>query len=271
MNNDVDIIKFTTSIIMGTTSVVLGIFAIWLSNKFNNNSSSALEKIKELSNEIKILSQNHLSNQRDFTDKMLDSILDSNGKNGQGLEYEELEDIFNKEIKKTEEKIMTALRKEISNDDNNNDNKIDNLENEVKDVTKEASNTMSAYLTVRKNLKKMLYNLINDSPSYLVLLSIIIAEEVRSVEELNDLENKFNIYYPYKKQINKLIKMNILKGNENNFEINPDYEQQINNIVSNNLNIIKKLIRLYGDQPRNMAEAKTLSNIEKTIAKNINI
>ncbi|WP_114490492.1 hypothetical protein [Halanaerobium sp. ST460_2HS_T2] len=55
MNNDVDIIKFTTSIIMGTTSVVLGIFAIWLSNKFNNNSSSALEKIKELSNEIKIL------------------------------------------------------------------------------------------------------------------------------------------------------------------------------------------------------------------------
>jgi len=63
------------TIILGLLSIGLGIFAIWLSLRFNEKSTEALNAIKDLTNEIRTLSDVNLSQQQNFSSKMLDSIL----------------------------------------------------------------------------------------------------------------------------------------------------------------------------------------------------
>lgn len=73
-----EVITFTIGVALGLFSIALGVFAIWFSSKQAESSSSALDSVKDLARETKFLVDASLAQQKDFSIKMLDSILQQN-------------------------------------------------------------------------------------------------------------------------------------------------------------------------------------------------
>ena len=67
-----------SSIALGIVSIFISGFAIWLSLQFNDRSARALESISHLATEIRSMTDISLAHQKDFSTKMLDSLIEMN-------------------------------------------------------------------------------------------------------------------------------------------------------------------------------------------------
>ena len=114
-----DIVNLALNIGLGITSLILSIFAIWLSLRFNDSSNAALDSVKELTREIKTNVQIGLSQQNQFSTKMLDSIIEQNRFGRPELtapqSKSELENVIRKSLENAEQNITLAVEKKLGN------------------------------------------------------------------------------------------------------------------------------------------------------------
>lgn len=148
---NVDLVSFVITMISSIVSISLAIFAIWLSKHFDENSSKSLKSIDSLVAELRSLVEVGLSQQKTFSEKMLDSIL-SKDKYGNDLEIHSniMPEILKNQLKENEDKIIKNIDEKIksikSKDDSNEALLIDAVEeikNGIRSLNKEAAITVS--------------------------------------------------------------------------------------------------------------------------------
>ena len=76
--NTSETVTFGIGLAVSLLSVGLGVFAIWLSLRLSKSSTDALDSVRDLARETRILVQMGLDQQKGFSSKMLDSILEQN-------------------------------------------------------------------------------------------------------------------------------------------------------------------------------------------------
>lgn len=115
-----DSINLAITIGLGVLSLGLSVFAIWLSLRFSDRSDKALDSVKELTNDIRSMMEVSLTHQKDFSSKMLDSILEQNQyglpKNSdENDKSASIESLVQERLQQSEERITEILEKRFSN------------------------------------------------------------------------------------------------------------------------------------------------------------
>ncbi len=141
MNNN-EIFNLALNIGLGVVTLILSIFTIWLSLKFNEYSTSALDSVKELNREIKTLVQIQLSQQSNFSNKMLDSIIEQNrfGQPHSNLTELSTEATITKSIENAEKNISNSVEKRVreiislgKNDPRSFEEEINSIRTDIKE------------------------------------------------------------------------------------------------------------------------------------------
>lgn len=265
-----DVINLSITIGLGIISIILGIFSIWLSMRFNESSNKALDSVKSLSHDLKSLSEISLTHQKDFSSKMLDSLLDQ-GKYGpttQTQTHESIEDKFIEKLNKLEENISNTIEikiKEKLQSNNISQDEVKEILSEIRTETKKLkSHTINTArsLALPGNLRNQLKSFIEYPANYL-LIEAITKENVHSLEELQAVTEKYGIPEGWEDAIDNLAEREIIYFDENHekFHIPVKQASLIKRWISGNQRTIEK-IRV---ATKNKSEP-TVSEKERAIA-----
>lgn len=275
--NASDISNLVLTIVLGLLSIGLGLFAIWLSIQFNNKSTSALDAIKELANEIRTLSQTNVSQQKDFSSKMLDSILAQNryGKYEVSEEVQKstaLEDVVKRQLEETETRITSAVEQTVrtiaksNNDPDALQTAIETIRSDIRMLTNRAS-AISSSIELPEQLKTELDRM-RRTPAFYVLLAAIIRENISSLNAMEAFESKYNFPDGWEDgPIETLISRNFLTGSPDDFKVTPQYQAPLAAFIDKNWLTITKLIEHYGSQENRFG----LTKEELLMAKELDI
>ncbi|WP_373032965.1 hypothetical protein [Sulfurovum sp.] len=267
-----DIINLAITIGLGILSLGLGGFSIWLSLRFNDKSNDALDSVKDLSNELKSLMEVSLTHQKDFSSKMLDSILDQN-QYGVSLDeiekdrsLEVIENTLKAKLSETELNLSTMVEEKIKNLSNSslpNDKTIEktitDIKNEISNMKKTAIDLSSSF-KLPKTVKEQLLEW-RDFPAHYLVLACIIKEKITSIDKLEEYESSYNLPSGYQSGLQNLIDSGIINGNINKFSIPIENIDSLSIWVENNWILLEKLMKNYSNKEEN-----TVTDYEKSLA-----
>lgn len=274
--NASEISNLVLTIVLGFVSIGLGIFAVWLSVRFNEQSSAALNAIKDLASEIRTLSQVNISQQTDFSSKMLDTILSQSrfGEDEATNEFKEssaLEDVVKRQLEETEQRITTSLEEKVraiitsKNDPNIIQHAIDSIRSDIRMLTDKAS-SISSNVEIPTNLREQLIEW-KSYPAMFVLLAAIVKENAKSVADMAIYKDKYNLPVGWQGGVGTIIRKGLLTGSTERFEIVPEYQTPIAALIDKNWPIIQKLIEYYGS----IESEKGVTTDERLLGQNIDI
>lgn len=193
---DIDFIRFTVTVFLGGLSIGFAIFSFISSFRNNKQSKEALQKISEISGEIKAQLSTSISNQKDYTNKMLDSILSKTN-------YSEESESSNENSKVLDELLDLKIGEIENNLINIIDNKIQNQDTSISaDVKEELENLKETIQEISKNengiglpieLKEQLIKW-RRFPAYFLLIGGITREYSDGETSLNKIASKY--YFP---------------------------------------------------------------------------
>ena len=272
-----DLSNLILTLILGLLSVALGLFAIWLSLQFNNKSSAALDAIRDLANEIRTLSQTNVSQQKDFSSKMLDSILAQNkyGKDEISSQAEgstALEEVVKRQLEETEIRITSAVEQTVrtlgqtTNDPSAVQRALESIRLDIRSLTNKAS-SISANVELPENLRSEIEKM-RKFPAFLVLLAAIVKENANSLGALETVEPKYHFPEGWDDgAIDTLIKKKFLIGSPEDFNVTPEYQAPIAAFIDRNWPSISKLIEYYSSAEKQGSVTKE----EQLIGKGLEI
>lgn len=252
----VDLITFTFSIITGAVSITLGVLAIWLSLTQNKQAQSSLDKVKELTSEIRSLVDVGIKQQDKFSSKMLDSILNEDN---YGLSVDEnyfgeyIEKTVRNKMEQSEKEMLDLVENKIQNiskdDDSDVKESVEELRSTLKILTNKTIEEVSQSVKLPNELKSKLKSFL-DYPAHYILILIIIKENISTIEEIDQINNKYGIPDRYEGGIKNLLEKDILSGDIDSFKINSEYEPFIRHWIYNNKNILNRIIKLYKNKDK---------------------
>lgn len=271
---NVQLVTFTCTIVSGSASLVLGILAIWLSLKQNKQAQSSLDKVKELTSEIRSLVNVGIKQQDKFSSKMLDSILSEENygfPTDEDAFEEYIENTIRSEMKQTEEEVLNLVEEKMQNLSSDEDNEsnvkesIEEIQNIIETLTNKTISEVSDSVKLPKELKLKLKSLI-DYPAHYLLLTAIINEDISNIEEVKKISNKYGIPKNSKNGIKNLLEEDILTGEIDNFGVNSKYKPFIKNWINNNLDVLNQISSVYKGEKES---ASTIENTKREKTKNI--
>ena len=251
-----DGISLGITIGLGIVSIILGIFAIWLSHRFAQESTTALSKLKDVSTEIKVLSESGQSHQDKFSSKMLDTIIErssfgSNMTQPLSDSSELFKEMIRGPLEEIEARITNSLESrlkgliESSTSDKSSLLKIaDEIKHDLRSMVNEASNLIEDTkmpIGLKQVAKKW-----KDLVGFPVLIALIVNEDASSLKDIEKASSKYNLPKDYMEGLNILIKDNILEGNLDSFSIVPEYKKPLKFWVVKNEQSINALVEVYG-------------------------
>lgn len=249
-----DAISLGISIGLGLLSIGLGIFAIWLSHKFSENSSKALDAVKDLARETRTLVELNLDQQKSFSGKMLDSILEQNKfgvpENTDGNNTDTINKVITSTLKEVEEKINNSVENELRKFAENSSKSSADLQSAVEAIKNDISSlndaapAISSAIKLPNALKKTLVEY-QEFPAHYVLLQAIVSSNAKSIEELEKIEKKYSFPKGWEEGIENLIGDKILKETSTGFEIPEEHIISLKAWVEKNSVIINELKKLY--------------------------
>ena len=250
----VDAISFGLSIGMGFLSIGLGIFSIWLSYRLSESSTRALSEVKELSRETRTLVDVNLSQQKDFSSKMLDSILEQNkfGNGKDALDISEpplvnelirstLED-FEGRLSTSVEQTVRALFKGTAGQEE--------LHSAIESIKKDISRLSDAAPEISEavNGPDKLRTALNDFrrwPAHYVVLEAILDSGAEGEKDFRDIAEDYNVPAGWERGISKLIAAGILEGTRKEFHVPDQFEVPLQLWRQRNEEVIGELQGLY--------------------------
>lgn len=252
--NYVDIISLAISIGLGLLSIGLAAFAIWLSLRFNDRSTDALASVKELSNDIRAMMEVSLTHQKDFSSKMLDSILEQSkygqlkpapGESPHVLEmviHERLEQA-EASIKGTVEDSIRRLVQEQAVDPQQTQEAIDAIKQDISRLSataREASTEAVLPIAIRDRLERF-----KDYPAHYVVIAAILQTGATSLADLEAVRDKFHLPESLDEGVEHLINDHILEGELEGFSIAEDNKGALKSWLDLNSRHIARLIDHY--------------------------
>lgn len=221
--SNVELISFILTIASFIISTLLGLFAIWLTKYFDSKTSETLKDVKDLTSEIKNLTNTSINHQENMTSKMLEKILNPSPYG-----------------------IDTSTTKNEKGNDNNLENLLKNLinsQNQKIDELKEQVTKINQITNVENDETDLLFNLIkfNDFPAFYVLLNAIYQENITNTSDLEHVQRKYGFPSRFEGGVSRLIEEKILIGTDESFEINPKYHKSLSKWLIEQQKIIKEI------------------------------
>lgn len=253
------IISLSVTIGLGVIAIILAAFAIWLSVKFNQQASLVLTKIKESEAEIRSLVDIGLSHQKDFSDKMLDHLINrepyrdyhdwkSPGK--AALTTEELKDQFKKIetdiIRNIEQKLQLLMKDKVIDKDGMADiRRI--IESEIRTTSKETPSLMTKKSILPNWLREKLMEW-RTAPEYYPLIIAIVEENVKTLQELEKCRSRYNFPKDYEFGIRDLLDAKIISGSNKKFHIEADNRKLLAAWIDYNSITLHEIIDTFGNK-----------------------
>lgn len=263
----VDGINFGITIGLGFLSLGVSILSIVLSIYFAKESTKAFDKIKELSNEIKSLTNNTYENQQKYSDKMLDTLI-SQSKFGLPV---------NDVNSKISDETLKILVKEVKNElegtinlqlDETKDAQV--LNKKVRaDISKSIENAEIDYISIKQKLElpnniKYALESFKAFPAHYILLRAILLSNSKSVSELEKYVDEYSIPIGWESgPIDSFITKGLLEGNQEEFHIPEKLVQPLYFWVDKNNENFKKLLNIYAHKSQLI-----ITEEEKAISQN---
>lgn len=271
------IISFAVTIGLGVISLALAIFVIWLSRHFDEKSSNALDSIRELVSQVKGLTDVGVSQQKDFSTKMLDTIIStSRYGNPETIENEGnpeiLQEIVRNQLSETETRITDAVSKTVQNlvgdtksDPSELKNAITSIRKDIKQLTDKAATTLTSPVKLPINVKKQILEWL-EFPAHFPILAAIAWESVNSQEELEAIKQKYGLPDEFEEGTENILNSPIIEGTIDNFKISPKVKQEFLAWVESNKAVLRELIDFY-----KVRTEEGISKVEIAIAKSLKL
>ncbi|TIH07184.1 hypothetical protein [Pseudomonas leptonychotis] len=265
-----DTINLAITIGLGVISIILGIFSIWLSMRFNDSSNSALDSVKSLSHELKSLSEISLTHQKDFSSKMLDSLLDQ-GKYGTPTSnetYKNLESRFIDKLTELENSLSSTIESELKEKLEANNISQTEIKEILSTIRAETDKLKSGTITAAKNfaipakLKSQLKSFI-DYPANYLLIEAIAKEKITTADSLAEVTEKYGIPDGWEEAIGNLAENGIVSFSKDHesFSIPSAQERLIMRWINSNQKTINKIRDITRDK-----NEPTVTEEERAIA-----
>lgn len=250
----VDAISFGLSIGMGFLSIGLGIFSIWLSYRLSESSARALSEVKELSRETRTLVDVNLSQQKDFSSKMLDSILENN-KFGSGKDSVEMietplvNDLIKTTLEEFEGRLSTSVEQTVrglfkgTGESKELRSAIESIKKDISRLS-EAAPEISEAVNAPEKLRAAL-NSFRKWPAHYVVLAAILDSGARGDREFRDIAEEYYVPAGWESGIGKLIASGVLEGSRKGFNIPDQFEIPLQLWWQRNKPLIEELQELY--------------------------
>jgi hypothetical protein len=274
-----DIINLSISIGLGIISLVLGVFAIWLSFKFNQASTKALDTIRDLAGEVRVLVQANLHQQTDFSTKMLDSIIEQN-RFGQIAEVDELprpevlEDVIRQRLEVAEAKITLAVentvQRLVKHQSQNPESlklALESIRSDIQQLTKTAS-TISAEIQLSPSTQAALKKY-RKYPAHYVVLAGILRTGATSIDHLLATAVEYSFPAGWQGGVQHFIEDGLLVGERENFKVSESDQPALAAWIDRNWPAISKLTAIYAESDR--VQSNPVGKEEIEIAKDISI
>lgn len=250
----VEVASFAVTVGLGVIAIVLAVFSIVLSWKFNDRSTDSLDKVGSLTTEIRSLIDATVVQQKDFSSRMLDSILEKGpyGRDRAVVSIDKdtraLEEIVRHQLEETEKRIANEVESKIRSFVLTNKTDpiaiqqvLASIRAEIKSLASQAATTASSSALVSESMKKKLMEW-KDLPSHYQVIAAIVKENVTSEEQLRKHMSKYNIPEPIKHGLDNLLQAGILCGTLESFEISPQFKTFLPDWVNRNWSTINKII-----------------------------
>jgi hypothetical protein len=214
-------------------SIGLGAFAIWLSKRFDERSAAALDAIRDLARETRALIDVAVSQQRDFSTKMLDSILsrDPYGRTVAPPVQEgpsALEEVVRKQLTDTEHRISEAIEDTIRRlPAQPNSQRLEQAVASIRNDIKRLTDAAAARITVPVELPEKIavaFNEWRDFPAHFLVLFAILREGATSVGRLRKVADRYGIPEPFDGGVENLLKAGVLEGTLSDFRVPSDIQ-----------------------------------------------
>jgi hypothetical protein len=240
---------------LGLLSIGLAIFSIWISCRFSSSSSIALDGIKELARETRILIEASLSQQKDFSSRMLDSILEQNRYGPEKIvKYsppgKPIEDIIKERLRESEaiiaSKVEGNVRQLVSKSAISPEQlniALDAIRSEIGQLTGVASE-ISSVIQLPEPLRSALETF-RKLPAHFVVLAAIIRSGAKTIDDIKKVESKFKIPEGYERGIENLLEKGLLESTKDGFKIPDAYNKPLEVWINRNWGLLSQLMNVY--------------------------
>lgn len=255
-----DVITFTVGVSLGLFSIALGIFAIWFSYKLSENSNAALESVKDLARETKVLVDASLSQQKDFSNKMLDSILEQNKfGNAGGERYDEdlnasaesvtsevskILEIFEQNISESIEKTIRKFNEASPGGQAELKTALASIKDDIGKLSQVApviSSVVSGTETLRQALQSF-----RDHPAHYLVLYGVIRGGLKSYDDKSGVALKYNFPGEWEEGVENLINKGVLESTgDGEFDVPENYKTYLSDWASRNKKFVLRLKSMY--------------------------
>lgn len=267
----IDAVIFGISIGMGLLSIALGVFAIWLSYKFASDSSKALSDVQKLAQDTRTLVEANLDQQKSFSGKMLDSIIEQNkfgspspDNSKQDVVSKELDDRLQVYLKEVEGKLVASIEHEVRQLSLNSNVDVNTILDVVrKDIgaLSESKDSISSIYSPPKFLQNALRHY-KKFPAHFVLLYAILTTNSNSIDELLNLPEEYGLPDEIESGIVNLLGDGILVGDNTHFQVDNSLLEHLNIFFKRNKELIEQLQSNYV-----IKSESGITNVERLMGK----
>ncbi|WP_226657622.1 hypothetical protein [Pseudalkalibacillus hwajinpoensis] len=229
---NIELTSFILTIASFVASLFLGGFAIWLSKHFDDKSSQALNKVQDLTNEIKGLTDKSVSQNEQITQKMLEKVLEPNHYGV--IEKNTLTNVEYEQNSNPLESLIIDLhyKQELQ------------IEELRKQITKFKTMNLTQFSSDRSQELHLILLKWVPYPAHYVIIKAIIDHNVNSSEELKELESSKIVPTRSKIGMRNILKEGIVIGDAYSYKINPEYYTQLKKWVQVNKEDLEELQNL---------------------------
>ncbi|WP_375171759.1 hypothetical protein [Marinobacter sp.] len=246
-------LNFGITVGLGILSIGIAAFAIWLSLAFQDKSDKALDSIKSLSHQIQKNVEVSLTHQKDFSTKMLDSLIEQNQYGTPNSPTfsspDQLEESVRLRLNEIESSLFKKMEGQIGSMSAQSpsaewvEDVVTSLKSEIENL-KDSAQKASSEAILPIVLKERLENF-KDFPAHFVILAGIIKSRARSYDELLKVQDEYNFPHPFDSGLENLMQADLVLGSEDEFRVNPDFEPFLEWWVERNWRTISHLIKHY--------------------------
>jgi hypothetical protein len=246
--NNSEAINLGITIGLGILSLGLGMFAIWLASKYENKSSSALDAIKALASETRILIDASLSQQKDFSGKMLDSILSRNQYGGSQETSEEIDvqASIREALVESEFRIANKVEEQVraladrTGDQSALTAGLASIRNDIASLAEKAAQTASETVSLPLPLRDELVQG-RMFPARILLLAAISRDDLHSVAAVDEVAEKYALPAGREVPIHGWIESGILEGSPKKFDVKKELRRPLALWVDRNRSILNAI------------------------------
>lgn len=253
-----NVIGVTATVSLGILSIGLGAFAIWLSKRFDERSSAALEAIRDLARETRALVDVAVGQQREFSTKMLGSILSPDPYGTAplpgGVGQPALEELVRRQLAETEQRIGAAIEQTIRKLPGQTDPKrleeaLASVREGISRLADAAASRAASPVTLPKEVAETLKEW-RSYPAHFVLLNAIVTEGCRSSEDVEKVSERYGVPTPFDPGLENLLARGILVGNASGFEVAPGLREVLSAWLAANRSGLDELVAYYRSRSR---------------------